>query len=64
MVFNLQEMGLVVMGHKSDIPSQGTRWPRPGKCGVLWASMQVIACPSWASPRLTSTQMVTAPLRR
>lgn len=35
MVLNLQEMGLVVMGHKLDIPSQGTRWPRPGKGGVV-----------------------------
>lgn len=59
MVFNLQEMGLVGMGHKSDIPSRGTRWPRPGKgsgvcCGVM-------AYPGWAPPRLTSTQTSTAP---
>lgn len=45
MVPNLQEMGLDVMGHKSDIPSLGTRWPRPGNGGGggIWCAVDLHA---------------------
>lgn len=39
MVLNLQEMGLVVTGHKSDTPSQRTRWPRPGKASMVCSGL-------------------------
>lgn len=39
MVLNLQEMGLVVTGHKSDTSSQGTRWPRPGKASMVCSGL-------------------------